>query len=117
MRGHYVSIATLAIGQIVALVILNWNSLTRGPIGLSGIPPLEVAGMPLYDAAPTYWFVLAVVLVLALLQARVLSSHLGRTWRALRDDDVAARSHGIALDRYKAMAFAFGGFGAGVAAR
>ena len=114
MRGHYVSIATLAIGQIVALVILNWNSLTRGPIGISGIPPLSLAGMPLYDAPQSYWFVLAVVVGLALLQARVLSSHLGRTWRALRDDDVAARSHGVDVNRYKAMAFAFGGFGAGV---
>jgi branched-chain amino acid transport system permease protein len=114
MRGHYVSIATLAIGQIVALVILNWNGLTRGPIGLSGIPPLAIAGVPLYDAAATYWFVLAVVAALALLQARLLSSHLGRVWRALRDDDVAARSHGVNIDRYKAMAFAFGGFGAGI---
>ena len=114
MRGHYVSIATLAIGQIVALVILNWNSLTRGPIGISGIPPLSLAGIPLYDAPQAYWFVLAVVVALALLQARVLSSHLGRTWRALRDDDIAARSHGIDVNRYKAMAFAFGGFGAGV---
>ena len=39
---------------------------------------------------------------------------LGRTWRALRDDDVAARSRGVDVNRYKAMAFAFGGFGAGV---
>jgi branched-chain amino acid transport system permease protein len=114
MRGHYVAIATLAIGQIVALVILNWDSLTHGPIGVSGIPPLQIAGVMLYDAAQTYWFVLVVVVVLALLQARLLSSHLGRTWRALRDDDIAARSHGINPNRYKAMAFAFGGFGAGV---
>jgi branched-chain amino acid transport system permease protein len=114
MRGHYVSIATLAIGQIVALVILNWSSLTRGPLGISGIPPLSLAGVPLYDAPQVYWFVLAVVAALALLQARLLSSHLGRTWRALRDDDVAARSHGIDPNRYKALAFAFGGFGAGV---
>ena len=114
MRGHYVSIATLAIGQIVALVILNWNSLTRGPIGISGIPPLALAGIPLDEAPETYWFVLTVVVALALLQARILSSHLGRTWRALRDDDIAARSHGVDVNRYKAMAFAFGGFGAGI---
>src|SRR5207247_358521 len=37
LRGHYVSIATLAIGEIVALTILNWESVTRGPIGLVGI--------------------------------------------------------------------------------
>ena len=44
LRGHYVSIATLAIGEIVGLVILNWESLTRGPIGISGIPPLSLFG-------------------------------------------------------------------------
>ncbi len=49
-----------------------------------------------------------------LLQSRLLHSHLGRTFRAIRDDDVAARSYGIGLDRYKGLAFAFGGFGAGI---
>lgn len=114
LRGHYVSIATLAIGEIVGLVILNWESVTRGPIGVSGIPPLEIAGIPLYSAAATYWFTLAVMVVLALLQAKLLASHLGRTLRAIREDDVAARSHGIALSRYKAIAFGFGGFAAGI---
>ena len=47
LRGHYVSIATLAIGEIVSLVILNWESLTRGPIGISGIPPLSLFGYEL----------------------------------------------------------------------
>jgi len=53
--------------------------------------------------------------VLALAQRRVLASHLGRTLRAIRDDDVAARCCGIALLRYKSMAFAIAGFSAGVA--
>ena len=52
--------------------------------------------------------------MLALLQARLLSSHFGRTLRAIRDDDIAARSYGVRLDRYKSLAFAFGAFGAGV---
>ena len=54
------------------------------------------------------------LIVLALLQTRLLRSHFGRTLRAIRDDDVAARSYGIGLDRYKGLAFAFGGFGAGI---
>ena len=55
------------------------------------------------------------LLALALLQYRLLGSHLGRTLRAIRDDDVAARSYGIALDRYKGLAFAVAGFSAGIA--
>jgi branched-chain amino acid transport system permease protein len=115
LRGHYVSIATLGIGEIVALVILNWESLTRGPIGLSGIPPLELPHLPLESTAATYWSALAVLVLLGLLQSRLLTSHLGRTWRAVRDDDIAARAYGVSPDRYKGLAFAVGGFSAGIA--
>jgi branched-chain amino acid transport system permease protein len=114
LRGHYVTIATLAIGEIVGLAILNWESLTRGPIGVFGIPPISLFGIPIESARAVYWFTLAILAILAALQLRLLRSHLGRAWRAVRDDDVAARSYGIALDRYKALAFITGGFVAGV---
>jgi len=114
LRGHYVSIATLGIGEIVALVILNWESVTRGPIGVAGIPPLSLFGYDLYDTNAIYWFAFTLMAGLALLQVRLLGSHLGRTLRAVRDDDVAARSFGIGLNRYKGLAFAFGGFFAGI---
>jgi branched-chain amino acid transport system permease protein len=114
LRGHYFSISTLAVGEIVALVILNWESLTRGPIGLSGIPPLALFGIELDTVQSVYWFALGVLVVLAALQFRLLGSHLGRVLRAVRDDDIAARSYGIGLDRYKGLAFAVGSFAAGV---
>jgi branched-chain amino acid transport system permease protein len=114
LRGHYVAIATLAIGQVVGLVILNWESLTQGAMGLTGIPPLSFAGFDLYSPASVYWLCFGAMIVLALLQARLLGSHFGRTLRAIRDDDIAARSYGVRPDRYKSLAFAFGGFGAGV---
>jgi branched-chain amino acid transport system permease protein len=114
LRGHYVAIATLAIGEVVGLVILNWESLTQGALGLTGIPPLSLGGHDIYAPRAVYWLTLAVTIVLALLQTRLLGSHFGRTLRAIRDDDVAARSYGISLNRYKGLAFAFGGFGAGV---
>ena len=114
LRGHYIAIATLAIGQVVGLVILNWESLTQGALGLTGIPPLSFFGHDVYAPAPVYWLCLGIMLVLALLQTRLLGSHFGRTLRAIRDDDVAARAYGISLNRYKGLAFAFGGFGAGI---
>ncbi|KYH01431.1 ABC transporter permease [Bradyrhizobium sp. DOA1] len=114
LRGHYVSIATLAIGEIAALVILNWESVTRGPIGISGIPPLSLFGYDLISPTSVYWFSLAVMVVLALLQGRLLGSHLGRSFRAIRDDDIAARAYGLGLNRYKSLAFIFGGFAAGI---
>ena len=115
MTGHYVAIATLGIGEIVALVILNWSGLTRGPYGLSGIPAPSIGSIELDSPRALYWLTLALVVLFGSLQARVLDSHLGRTWRAIRDDEVAARAYGVEPLRYKALAFAFGGFGAGVA--
>jgi len=115
LRGHYVTVATLGVGEIVTLTILNWDSLTRGPVGLSAIPPLSFGGAALLSGTWIYEIALVVLLALAFLQHRLLASHLGRTLRAVRDDDVAARSYGIALDRYKGLAFAVAGFSAGIA--
>ena len=115
LRSHYVSIATLGIGEIVGLVILNWEGLTRGPIGVTNIPPLAAGGVELDSPARAYWVCLALLVLLGLAQARLLRSHLGRTFRAIRDDDVAARAYGVGLDRTKAMAFLFAGFAAGTA--
>jgi branched-chain amino acid transport system permease protein len=98
----------------VSLVILNWESVTNGPIGLSGIPPLSLFGYDLVAATSVYWFSFAVMVLLALVQMRLLTSHLGRSLRAIRDDDVAARAYGLSLNRYKSLAFIFGGFAAGV---
>ena len=114
LRGHYVSIATLGIGEIVALTILNWESLTRGPIGVSGIPPLSLFGRDASSNEAIYWASFGALVLLALLQWRLLRSHLGRTFRAVREDEVAARAYGVSPDRYKALAFGFGGFAAGV---
>ena len=115
LRGHYVTIATLGVGEIVTLTILNWDSLTNGPVGLTGVPPLAAFGVPLISGTWVYEIGLGALIILALVQWRLLSSHLGRTLRAIRDDDVAARSYGIALDRYKGLAFAVAGFTAGIA--
>ena len=114
LRGHYVTIATLGVGEIVTLTILNWDSLTNGPVGLTGVPPLSAFGTPLVSGTWVYEIGLGALIVLTLLQWRLLGSHLGRTLRAIRDDDVAARSYGIVLDRYKGLAFGVAGFTAGI---
>jgi branched-chain amino acid transport system permease protein len=114
LRGHYVAIATLGIGEIVALTILNWESLTAGPVGLANIPPPALAGLPIISNQGIYWLSLTLLAGLALLQWRLSRSHLGRTLRAIREDAVAAQAYGISLFRYKALAFAVSGFAAGI---
>jgi len=88
--------------------------LTHGAMGVSSIPPLSAFGFEATSARAVYWLTLAALVAFALLQARLSSSHNGRTLRALRDDEVAARAHGVEVARYKALAFGFAGFGAGI---
>jgi len=80
LRGHYLSIATLAIGEIV-----DWSSsigkADARSIGISGIPSLSLFGFELESNQSVYWFTLGVVVILAALQFRLLSSHLGRVLR------------------------------------
>jgi len=114
LRSQYVALATLGIGEVINQIILNWEGLTNGPLGLSNIPPLAFFGLPITQNVPIYWAALAVLVVAALFQWRLMQSHLGRTWRALREDDVAARAFGIVLNRYKALAFIAGGLVAGL---
>jgi len=134
LRGDYLAIVTLAFGEIIRIVILNWVSLTNGPNGISGIPrptlfgltfsmgggPGTVAGFfgveP--DISQRVAFLYYVILGLALLtnwvSLRLRRLPLGRAWEALREDEVACRALGINITTTKLTAFAigacFGGF-------
>jgi branched-chain amino acid transport system permease protein len=114
LRAHYVAIATLGLGEIVNQIILNWNSLTNGVMGLTNIPPPTFLGLEVVTPSAVYWYSLALLLIVAGLQWRLVASPLGRTWRAIREDDVAARAYGINLNRYKALAFGASAFTAGL---
>jgi len=115
LRSHYLAIATLGISEIVSLAILNGGSLTQGAMGISNIPPLSLGGSAAFDTRSVYWAALALLVIMALLQHRLVRSPVGRAFKSIRDDEIAAKSHGVGLYRYKAMAFAFSGFTAGVA--
>jgi branched-chain amino acid transport system permease protein len=106
LRSHYVAIATLGVGEIVSQIILNWRPVTNGALGLTAIAPPSILGHEVVIPQEVYWYSLILLLLAALFQWRLVQSSLGRIWRALRDDEVAAQSYGINLYRYKAMAFA-----------
>ncbi|MFN8495620.1 MAG: ABC transporter permease [Caldilineaceae bacterium] len=114
LRAHYVAIATLGIGEIVNQVILNWDSLTNGVMGLTNLPPPSLFGMAAIMPREVYWYSLGLLLLAALFQWQLLRSPLGRTWRAIREDDIAAQAYGINLNRYKSLAFAASAFVAGI---
>ncbi|MBX3083631.1 MAG: ABC transporter permease [Anaerolineae bacterium] len=114
LRAHYVAIATIGIGEIVSQVILNWDAVTNGPMGLTNISPPMLGTLQIVKPRDVYWYALALLVLLALFQWRLITSSLGRLWRALREDEVAAQAYGISLNRYKALAFASSAFIAGI---
>jgi branched-chain amino acid transport system permease protein len=114
LRAHYVAIATLGIGEIVSQTILNWDWLTNGVMGITNIAPPSFFGWEAFFPRDLYWYSLVLLLLAALLQWQLVRSPLGRTWRAIREDDVAAQSYGINLNRYKALVFIASAFIAGM---
>jgi len=132
LKGDYLAIVTLAFGEIIRLVIMNWREVTNGVAGISGIPKATLFGMK-FDPSPTgfaqtfglpmssvYYkiFLFYVILLLCLLTAfvtiRLRRMPVGRAWEALREDEIACRSLGINTTNTKLTAFAigamFGGF-------
>lgn len=114
LRAQYIAIATLAIGEIVNQVILNWAWLTGGAMGITRIAPPTALALQAIRPNQVYWYALTLFLLCAVIQRRLVRSPLGRTLRALRDDDVAAQSFGVNLNRYKSLVFVVGGFIAGI---
>ncbi len=132
LRGDYLAIVTLAFGEIIRLVIVNWQSLTGGPNGISSIPRPTLFGLPLlpgpnglaaklgiaFDPTHRLVFLFYIILAMALLTnwvtIRLRRLPIGRAWEALREDEVACRALGINTTTTKLTAFAtgalFGGF-------
>ncbi|WP_310619286.1 high-affinity branched-chain amino acid ABC transporter permease LivM [Flexibacterium corallicola] len=132
LRGDYLAIVTLAFGEIIRVVLLNWYEFTGGPDGLSGIPRPTFFGLEFkrgeggfadffgldYSSIHRIIFLYYLILILALVTnfvtMRLRRMPIGRAWEALREDEIACRSLGINTTNTKLTAFAlgamFGGF-------
>ena len=126
LRGDYLAIVTLGFGEIFRIAANNWDGLTRGPNGISGIPDLEVFGFEFGEshevggillAGFANYYYLEILLVVAGIIAftRLNESRVGRAWIAIREDETAAAAMGINTIRLKLLAFAIGAFLAGAA--
>jgi branched-chain amino acid transport system permease protein len=134
LRGDYLAIVTLAFGEIIRIVLLNWVELTGGPNGIGGIPrpsffglpfnmsgdPNSFAGFfgiepdPVHRVIFLYYLILALALLTNWVSVRIRRQPIGRAWEALREDEIACRALGINVTTTKLTAFAlgamFGGF-------
>ncbi len=133
LRGDYLAIVTLAFGEMIRIVLINWYSLTNGPDGISRIPRPTFFGLeltrrgdpsfheffgipysPLNRIIYLFYIILALALLTNFVTSRLRRLPLGRAWEALREDEIACRSLGINTRNTKLTAFAigamFGGF-------
>jgi branched-chain amino acid transport system permease protein len=132
LRGDYLAIVTLAFGEIIRLVLINWVDLTNGYAGISGIPRPTFFGLPfnasdqgfaavlgleftpLHRTIFLYYLILLLALMTNVVTIRLRRLPVGRAWEALREDEIACRSLGINTVSTKLTAFAmgamFGGF-------
>jgi branched-chain amino acid transport system permease protein len=115
LKGDYLAIVTLGFGEITHLILTNWDSVTGGPNGLSGIAAVSLPGLSLPTNVITYYVVFASMLLSLFVIRRVETSRIGRAWRAIRENEIAASAVGINTTRYKLLACAFGAFFGGLA--
>jgi len=132
LRGDYLAIVTLAFGEIIRLVLINWTDFTGGGAGIASIPRATFFGVPfnanedgfahlfglefnpMHRIIFLYFVILALALLTAFVTVRLRKLPVGRAWEALREDEIACRSLGINTTSTKLSAFAtgamFGGF-------
>jgi branched-chain amino acid transport system permease protein len=115
LKGDYFALASFGFAIIVYSVSKNWISLTRGPLGLPGIPGFSIFGIELTAIWAylllTAWFVVITYVVIRNINA----SPFGRILRAVREDEIAAEAMGKNVNRYKLIVLMVGAFFAGIA--
>ena len=115
LRGHYLAMATLAIGLIAYEVAVQWQSVTQGYMGISGIPPLGIGRFSVTSDRGILVFLIVVAAIGVLAAAGIRHSRLGRAFVAIAGGEDAARALGIDVARYKLAAFLISAFYAAVA--
>lgn len=103
LRGDYLAIVTLGFGEIVRIIAVNAQGITRGARGLNNIP--VSFGV---DPKPYYYILLVIILGMSMVLHRLDTSRIGRAWVAIREDEVAAEAMGVNTLRMKLFAFAIG---------
>ena len=116
LRGDYLAIVTLGFGEIIRLILENWNDFSQGPSGIANIPRPGFFGMEMSFASGItyiYYIVVALVIITIFVVNRLQNSRLGRAWLALREDEIACQAMGIDKTKTKLIAFSLGAFWAG----
>jgi len=115
LKGDYLALATFGLGVIIYSIAKNWVSLTRGPMGLPGIPGFSIFG---FELSETWTYLLLVMIFVAItifVMRRIVDSPFGSVLRSIREDEVAAETLGKNTVKHKLLVFVIGAFFAGIA--
>jgi branched-chain amino acid transport system permease protein len=123
LRGDYLAIMTLGFGEIVPIVFLNLDQFTGGTNGIKAIyrpesvtaGPISVGPFSAISPLPYFLLMIVIVTVTMILLYRLQDSRIGRSWNAIREDELAAAANGINTVTTKLLAFALGATTAGLA--
>ena len=115
LKGDYLALATFGLGVIIYSIAKNWVSLTRGPMGLPGIPGFSIFGFHLSEIWSYLLLVLVLVIITIFVLRRVVNSPFGRILRSIREDEIASQALGKDTTKHKLLVFVIGAFFAGIA--
>jgi ABC-type branched-subunit amino acid transport system permease subunit len=117
LRGDYLAIVTLGFGEIVPIIFLNAEEYTEGTNGIGGLYKPDIPGVEfsLLNPWPFYVLMGVIVTITIMLIYRLQDSRLGRSWMAIREDELAAAANGLNTVTTKLLAFALGASTAGLA--
>jgi branched-chain amino acid transport system permease protein len=115
LKGDYLALATMGFSFVVYALLLNWAELTRGPLGIPGIPKPAILGL---DFSNNFMFFILVVVIVAIASYfiyRLMKSPFGKVLEAIRDDELAARTIGKDTQKAKSISLMTAAFFAGIA--
>ena len=115
LKGDYLAFTTFGLGVIVYSVAKNWVTLTRGPVGLPGIPRFTIFEKEITEDFQNSILVWTFVLINMLLINRLVNSPFGRVLRSIREDEIASKTLGKNTSKYKLSVFVISAFFAGIA--
>jgi len=105
LRGEYLAITTVAFGEIVQVILTQWEEVSGGPEGFLNIPKAHI-GSFLFDTPVRFYYLTLFITLLSLVLARnLISFKLGRSFRSVRDDPLAANILGVDTTKVKLIAF------------
>jgi len=116
LKGSYFTIVTSAFGMVIFQIMHNWDAVTNGPAGMTGIAPAgELFGLNFRDSTTFYYLALFFAVLVTVIIWRIINSKLGRIFKAIGQDEDVAESIGIHVGFYKIVCFTISAFFTGLA--